>query len=261
MVKLFFLGSDKRIEYLKKSYEEDKEVEIVEDIKQATFVVLPIPFTKDKLHITGEDILIENIIQQCNGKTIFSGGISKEFRRQLAMNNVIYIDLMELDEVAYLNAIPTAEGAIYKAMELTDETIHGSNVLVLGFGRVAKILADKLKGLNANVFCAARSKKDLAHIKALGYNVVDINNMENGLKKFAIIFNTVPTIILGEKKLNRLNKDSVIIDLASSPGGVDYSKAKELGINAILELGIPSKVAPKSAAKYLKESIDNVIHK
>ena len=178
----------------------------------------------------------------------------------LEINNVTYVDLMELDEVAYLNAIPTAEGAIAKAMELTDVTLHGSNVLVLGFGRVAKVLADKLKGLNANVFCAARKKKDLAHIKALGYNVVDINHMVGSIENMDIIFSTVPTLILGEKKLNLLNKDTVIIDLASAPGSVDIDKAKEQGIKCVLELAIPTKVAPKSAAAYLKESIDNVIY-
>jgi len=258
MVKLFFLGKDKRSEYLKKLYE--GEVTIVKTISDAEYVIFPIPFTKDKVHITGEDILVEDIITKCINKTIFSGSIPREFRRQLEINNVTYIDLMELDEVAYLNAIPTAEGAIAKAMEITSETIHGANVLVLGFGRVAKILADKLKGLNANVFCAARKEKDLAHIKALGYNVVNINQMDDCLNSMDIVFNTVPTMILGEKKLKLLNHDSIIIDLASAPGGVDFDKAKELGINATLELGIPSKVAPKSAAKYLKESIDKVIH-
>lgn len=258
MVRLFFLCKDKRSEYLKKLYE--GEVTIANEVEQAEYVMFPIPFTKDKVHITGEDVLIEDVIKKCINKTIFSGGIPKEFKRQMEINNVIYYDLMELDEVALLNAIPTAEGAIAKAMELTNETIHGANILVLGFGRVAKILADKLKGLNANVFCAARSKKDLAHIKALGYNVVDINQMGDCLDKMDVIFNTVPTLILGEKKLKLLNTDSVIIDLASSPGGVDFEKAKELGITAVLELGIPAKVAPKSAAKYLKESIDKVIY-
>ena len=258
MVKLFFLGKDKRMEYLKKLYE--GEARFVNSIEEAEYVVLPIPFTKDKIHITGEDILIEDMIKKCTNKTIFSGSIPKEFIRQMEINNVVWHDLMALDEVALLNAIPTAEGAIAKAMELTDETIHGANILVLGFGRVAKILADKLKGLNANVFCAARKKKDLAYIKGLGYNVVDINEMCQSIDKMDIIFNTVPTLILGEKKLKLLNKDSVIVDLASSPGGVDFEKAKELGIKAVLELGIPSKVAPKSAASYLKESIDHVIY-
>ena len=258
MVKLFFLGKDKRSEYLKELYKE--EVELVESINEAEYIVLPIPFTKDKIHITGEDVLIEELISSCINKTIFSGVIPKEFKRKMEMNNITCVDLMDLDEIAYLNSIPTAEGAISKAMELTDYTIHGANILVLGFGRVAKILADKLKGLNANVFCAARSKKDLAHIKALGYNVVDINKLEDCIGRMDIIFNTVPMLILGERKLNLVNKKSVIIDLASYPGGVDFAKAKELGINAILELAIPSKVAPRSAAKYLKQSIDEVIY-
>ena len=258
MVKLYFLGKDKRSEYLKNLYE--KEVSIVGSIEQAEYVILPIPFTKDKVHITGEDILIEDVIKKCINKTIFSGAIPKEFKRQMEINNVTYVDLMELDEVALLNAIPTAEGAIVKAMEMTDITIHGANVLVLGFGRVAKVLADKLKGLNANVFCAARKQKDLAHINALGYNVVDINNMRDSIDKMNIIFNTVPTMILGEKKLNLLNKNTVIIDLASSPGGVDFKVAENLDIKACLELALPSKVAPKSAASYLKQSIDSVIY-
>ena len=258
MVKLYFLGKDKRSDYLKKLYE--KEANIVGSIEQSEYVILPIPFTKDKVNITGEDILIEDVIKKCINKTIFSGAIPKEFKRQMEINNVTYIDLMELDEVAFLNAIPTAEGAIAKAMEITDTTIHGANILVLGYGRVAKILADKLKGLNANVFCAARKPKDLAHIKALGYNVVDINNMLDSIDKIDVIFNTVPTMILGEKKLYLLNKDTVIIDLASAPGGVDFKASEKLGIKAYLELAIPTKVAPKSAASYLKQSIDSIIY-
>lgn len=258
MVKLFFVGKDRRSEYLKKMYE--NEANIVDAVEKAEYVILPIPFTKDKVYITGGEILIEDLIKMCINKTVFSGGVPKEFRRKMEMNNVGCIDLMELDEVALLNAIPTAEGAISKAMEMTDITIHGANVLVLGFGRVAKVLADKLKGLNANVFCAARKKKDLAHIKALGYNVVDINNMWESIDKMDIIFNTVPTLILGEKKLALLRADTIIIDLASAPGGVDFKTAETLGRKAVLELGIPTKVAPMSAAKYLKESIDNVIY-
>ena len=258
MVKLYFLGKDKRSEHLKALYK--NEVIIVNSIEQAEYIIFPIPFTKDKIHITGEELLIDDSIKMCTNKTIFSGGIPKEFKRQMEINNVSYVDLMELDEVALLNAIPTAEGAIVKAMEMTEITIHGANVLVLGFGRVAKILVDKLRGLNANVFCAARSKKDLAHIKALGYNVVDINNMLDIIDRMDVIFNTVPTMILGEKKLSVLNKNTVIIDLASAPGGVDFKVAEDLGIRACLELAIPTKVAPKSAAGYLKQSIDNIIY-
>ena len=257
MIKMFFIGKDKRTMYLKELYE--KESLVTEDLESANYVILPIPITKDGIHITGEDIIIDDIIKNFKNKKIISGGISSDIKRKFQINNIDYVDLMSLDEIAILNAIPTAEGAIARSMEETQKTIHGSNVLVLGFGRTGKILADKLKGLNANVFCEARSKKDIAHIKALGYNVVELENLNCFLSDMDIIYSTVPILILNEERLKLLKKDAVIIDIVSAPGSVDYIKAKELGIKAFLELGIPSKVAPKSAAEYLKETIDNLI--
>lgn len=262
MVKLYFLGTDKRSKYLKelflKDEKENSPILVVNNIEEADIIVTPIPFSKDRVHITGESINILDLLSRCTGKLVIGGALNahiSEFKEY----NVNYIDLMELDSIAYLNAIPTAEGAIYKAMEYTETTIHGSNVLVLGFGRCGKILADKLKGLNANVFCEARNKKDLAHIKALGYNVVELNNMEAVLKDMDVIFSTIPAKILDKEKLKHIKKDAVIIDLASAPGSVDYDECVNLGLDAHLELGLPAKVAPKSAASYLKEEIDRII--
>ena len=262
MVKLYFLGTDKRSVYLKEMYEskikENKNIQITEEVEDADIVITPIPFSKDRVHITGESIDILDFLSKTKGKTVIGGAMSA-FKRELEELGVNYVDLMELDSIAYLNAIPTAEGAILKAMEYTDITIHSSNVLVLGFGRCGKILADKLKGLNANVFCEARKEKDLASIEALGYNVVKLDKLQNVLKDMDIIFSTIPARILGKEELKLLKKAAVIIDLASAPGSVDYEACVELGINAHLELGLPAKVAPKSAAEYLKGKIDKII--
>lgn len=263
MVKLYFFGKDKRSKYLKEMYEQKKEdsnIEIVDSVENSDVFVLPIPFTKDGSYITGENILIEELISKCKYKIVITGGIKDEFKEKMRDENIKCVDLMELDEIAYLNAIPTAEGAIKCAMDNTDFTIHGANIMVLGFGRVGKILADKLKGLNANVFCEARNKKDLAHIQALGYNVVELNNITEVIGNMDIIFSTIPAVILDEEKIKLLDKNTVIIDLASAPGSVDYIACEKYGIKAYLELGIPSKVAPYSAAKYLKQSMDSVIY-
>ena len=265
MVKLYFLGLDKRSIYLKELYEEeiekkkDKEEYIITDVlEEADVVILPIPFTKDRVHILGEGIEILPFIKKCTGKLVIGGALSA-FTDEFKASNVECIDLMEQDSIALLNAIPTAEGAIAKAMEYTDIVLHKSNVLVLGFGRVGKILAHKLKGLDANVFCEARKKKDLAHANALGYNVVKLEELDNVLGNIDIIFSTIPKEILNEDYLKLLKKDAVIIDLASSPGSVDYMAARKYNIDAHLELGLPSKVAPKSAAIYLKEEIDSIL--
>ena len=45
----------------------------------------------------------------------------------------------------------------------------GSRVLVIGYGRVGRLLAHRLKGLGARVTVSARSFRDLAWIEAYGY--------------------------------------------------------------------------------------------
>ena len=157
-----------------------------------------------------------------------------------------------------LNAISTAEGAIQIAMEETIRTIHGSNVLIMGFGRIGKILAKELQGLGANVYCEARKNEDLAWIKAYGYNAIHLNELDNYLNDFHIIINTIPNLVLDEKKLNLLNKDCLIIDLASNPGGLDRDNAKKIGIKTIWALSLPGKVAPLTSAEFIKDTIYNI---
>ena len=69
--------------------------------------------------------------------------------------------------------------------------------------------------------------------------------------KYDIIFNTIPSMILNEERLRLLKREAIIIDLASKPGGVDFEKAKEFGVNARLELGLPGRVAPTTSAEYI----------
>lgn len=169
------------------------------------------------------------------------------------------IDIMKCEELAVLNSISTAEGAIQIAMEETNYTLHDSNILILGFGRIGKVLAKMLNAIGANVYCEARKNEDLAWIKTYGYNVVKLSNLNENLKNKDIIINTIPSIILNEEKLKLLDKNSLVIDLASKPGGVDYEKVSNIGVKVIWALALPGKVAPYSAAKAIKQTIYNEI--
>ena len=157
-----------------------------------------------------------------------------------------------------LNTISTAEGAIQIAMQETLSTIHGSNVLVLGFGRIGKILSKMLNGIGARVSCEARKEADIAWIKAYGYNPVHLNVLEENIGNYDIIINTIPYLILDSQKLDKVKKDCLIIDLASNPGGVDREVAKQKGIKTIWALALPGKVAPITSAEFLKETIYNI---
>lgn len=168
-------------------------------------------------------------------------------------------DLMDFEKLVIYNTIATAEGTIKEAITNTDITIQNSNILILGFGRVAKEVALKFKALGANVTCSARKESDLAWIKVLGYNLLNINYLKGKISNYDIIINTVPSMILDKEELSELNKNTLIIDLASRPGGVNFELAKQIGIKYVWALALPGRIAPKTSAEYIKECINDII--
>lgn len=253
------LGTDNRSVKLRELYV--NEGKKISDYIDGDYIIAPIPFSRDGEKINGEILTLDELLSLPNiqDKTIFTGAIFSNVKEKLDKVNAKYYDLMELDEVAILNAIPTAEGAIATAMEMTDFTLCTSNVLVMGYGRIGKILSKMLDGLGCNVYVEARKEKDLAMVRAMGYNPVNLKDLDKYLKKFNVIFNTIPTVILDKNKLDCIDKKCSIIDLASNPGGLDFAYAKEIGLKVVWALALPSKVAPMSAAEYIKEAIDKII--
>jgi dipicolinate synthase subunit A len=188
-----------------------------------------------------------------------AGRISEKILHLAQVYNVFTVDIFAREEMAVLNAIPTAEGALQIAMEEMPITLHSSNVLVLGFGRIGKTLAKLLSALGANVFVEARKYSDIAWIRSNRYNPVLLNELENFIQDMDVIYNTIPSLVIDEKHLLKVRKESLIIDLASKPGGVDFKRAGELGVRTIWALSLPGKVAPITAAKYIKDTVYNVI--
>lgn len=252
--KIYVMGEDERQANLRQLYSGCT----TEDIINADIVILPTPLTQDGNHITGGEA-IDDIIPLIRHKTVFAGVISNAIARKFEINDITYYDLMKQEELAIKNAIPTAEGVIFKILKEQKTTMYNSNILVLGFGRCGKILADRLYGLKANVFCEARRKKDLAQIESLGYNSVDITKLDETLPNMDVVINTVPYMLLNKRRLELLKENVLVIDIASAPGGTDFVFCKEKNIRAYLELGIPAREAPASAARYIKDVIDGVL--
>ena len=234
-----------------------------EAIEKSLIILGPMPLTSDRKNVStpfsDKKIDLNELLKSLNGKRFIAGNIIESVRKDLEENGIQYTDLLEREELVVLNTIATAEGAIQIAMQETLKTIHGSNVLVMGFGRVGKILAKTLAGIGANVYCEARKNADIAWITAYGYNPVHIKNLNRIIGKFDIIMNTIPFVVLDSSRINLLKKDCLIIDLASYPGGVDVKAAKDRNIKSIWALSLPGKVAPVTSAEFIKETLDNII--
>lgn len=239
----------------------------VEDcIADAGAIVLGIPYSTDGKWIncaSGEGTLsLKALFEALSPEQIVLAGRLNASAYTLAGRcGIKIIDYFECEELNILNAIPTAEGAIEIAMKELDVTIHGSNALVLGFGRIGQVLAKTLSAMGANVTVAARKQSDFAWMSVYGYNSLNIYEALEASKNSDVIFNTVPDMVLGREILSEIPKNTLIIDLASKPGGVDMKAAKEFENRVIWALSLPGKVAPISAGKIIKETIINVLRR
>lgn len=153
------------------------------------------------------------------------------------------------------NAVPTAEGAIQIAMEQTDVTLHGTQALVIGHGRIGSVLSRKLAALGARVTVSARSCRDMALIEAAGLESADTRRLTDVLDRFPLVFNTVPAAVLGAAELAKLPRGALVIDLASQPGGVDLAASVPPGLRIIHALSLPGKVAPVTASIAVRDTI------
>lgn len=195
------------------------------------------------------------------GTLLLAGSLAPRWVEEGIRLGYNIIQYAEDNTIAILNSIPTAEGAVQIAMEQLPTTIHGSKVLVIGFGRVGITVARTFHGLGAEVTVAARRPELLARAKEMGCKPISHIAIAGLLGETDIIINTVPALVLEAEQLTLTNPEVLIIDLASAPGGIDFKAAGALGRNAIFAPGLPGKVAPKTAGAILATAIPELIRK
>ena len=229
-----------------------------EAIKNSEIIIGPIPFSSNGKDISSpfseKTISIRELMHAINAKILIAGSIIPDVYELANDEYIEIIDIMKREELAVLNTISTAEGTIEIIIANTNKIIHGSKVLILGFGRIGKVLARKLAGLSAKVTCAARKDEDLAWIRAYGHMETNINAIGENLSEFDIIINTVPHLVLTEERLQYVKKD-----LASNPGGIDKRAAKDKNLKLIWALALPGKVAPVTTAEFIKDTVYNIL--
>lgn len=190
---------------------------------------------------------------------VFTGTANDYLTSATEKASVSLIPLLERDDVAIYNSIPTAEGTIMMAMEQTDYTLHSSRVIVVGFGRVGHTVANKFSALGARVSVSASRIKDLARITEMGLTAIPLAELSEYTSECDLLINTVPAQVINKGSIQQLPSHSIIIDLASKPGGTDFDYAKRRGIKAILAKSLPGNVAPKTAGKILADVIKKLI--
>jgi dipicolinate synthase subunit A len=237
------------------------------DLSNMDALILPVPganlegqvetiFSNEQVFLTEEMLL--KTPAHC---TIYSGisnsyldGITKQANRKL-------VQLFERDDVAIYNSIPTVEGTIMMAIQHTDFTIHGSEIAVLGLGRVGMSVARTFHALGAKVKVGARKSEHLARITEMAVTPFHLDHLVNEVKNIDILINTIPHQIVNAAVISKMPAHTLIIDLASKPGGTDFRYAEKRGVKALLAPGLPGIVAPKTAGKILANVLSQLLQK
>ena len=232
-------------------------------MSDAEYIIFPVVPTSDYKTISApfssSSILIDDkLVNLLKNKIIFCGKKEVLYKSNNNFKNLKIKDYSSREDFMIFNSRPTAEGAIYIALKEYNKILFGSNCLVSGFGRIGKVLARLLNAFGCNVSVSARKSSDLSWIETLGYTPIHTNNLDN-IEKYDLIFNTVPYIIFDKTLLSTCKKETIIIDLASKPGGTDFEYASMNKIKTIHALGLPGKNTPYTAAKIIKKSIYKII--
>ena len=226
-------------------------------------VILPFPLSPDGITLNCAEEekpslkdVFSAIADVCGSETRVLAGAVKERSRDIAASFGIEItDYGAMEEIALENAVPTAEGAVETAMNHLNVTIRGSAFSVIGYGRCGSELARLLKAMGAEVFGIARSDKDRAKMRNDGVKSADFDGLIQAVNNSDIVFNTVPFNVFDCHTLSLLKPETVIIELASAPGGVNRECAARYGVRVIHAPSLPGKYAPKSAAEIIARAI------
>lgn len=224
-------------------------------------VILPLPATRDGISLNTalsrrKVALDDGFASLFLGKAVYGGMMEKLLRSSEVWRKVSVYDYYAREELMVGNAFLTAEGALGVAIQEYEGALNGARCLVTGFGRIGKALCLGLKGLGAQVSCCARKASDLTAIRALGCVPLQYRELREA---YDVIFNTVPSQVLSAQQLSRQRPDTLLIELASQPGGVDLEAAERLGLRVLNVPSVPGRMSPKTSGELIKEAVYNMM--
>lgn len=220
-------------------------------------VILPLPLCKGDGVLNCQDGAVptlELFRRLRPDQRILAGQVKPQQQQEALVYGLTLEDYFLREELTVANAAATAEGAIQVAMERLDRTLLGMDCLVLGFGRIGKLLSYRLHGLGARVTATARTPEGLAWIRAYGWQALETGSLNGKLGQFGVVFNTIPSLVLDGPLLTQLSPNCLCVDLASQQG-IELAAAESLGLSNVWARSLPGRLVPHTAAAVIRDAI------
>lgn len=269
LLQILVAGGDRRQQYAAQKLAESPQLSVTtigfspsdsETLPEFDVLILPIHTTAESVPSQNGNLSLPELLSHVKKGGLVCGGVLPEaVCRMCQEQELCFCDYFQREELCLANAVPTVEGAIQIAISERETVLCGSSVLVIGYGRIGTIMAERLQGLKADVTVAARSCKDAERCAANGLKWMHPSEIAAHAGEFDWFCNTVPVLMLDETALSNMKPDVLVIDLASKPGGTDFDAAKRLHRHVVWALGLPGITAPKTAGAIIAKTIFHIL--
>ncbi len=226
----------------------------------ADAVILPVPAEKGPLlntPLSAQNLTLEELWDNLwPEQWVFGGGFGEASAARALQGGQILCDLLRRPGFVTGNAALAAEAAVGILIRESEGSLRHSRCLLLGCGRIGKLLARKLAGLGADVTVMARKAADRALVAELGYTPLEPEALEGRIGDFDLIVNTVPARVLSDAALCCVAPEALLLELASPPGGFNRDLARNIGLRALIAPGLPGQYSPLAAARLMRREIE-----
>lgn len=177
------------------------------------------------------------------GHTVIGGNLPKSIPHT--------VDLLQDADYLAQNAAITAEAAIGMILSNLSPSLTDAPVLILGWGRIGKVLAKLLQALGTPVSICAHKTEDRAMLNAMGYHPF----RSEDLPTFRCIVNTAPAPILTEDDMSHVNPSCYLLELASGTYLPEGHVTQGRGLPGKCKPEASGTLIARTVARYLKGEV------
>ena len=128
-------------------------------------------------------------------------------------------------------------------------------ILVVGWGRIGKLLINKLSALCPAVYLMSVNTEARALAAELGCPSLPPDCPREIMQSFDAVINTAPAQVIPD--LTAFKSSCILLELASAPGGIDPAEAGAAGLDLLRAL--PGRYAPESAAQAMHSAVSDIL--
>lgn len=237
------IGTDKRLDVCERLLSS----ELAE--RAGELILLPIPTTKDKIHINGTDTTLAEVIDMADDSTTVVGySMPCDFKQSLLERGVRVLDISMSEGFLFSNAKVTAEGTLGYILTSFESVPSDMKIGIIGYGRIGRCLTNMLLFLGARLTVYTTRESLRRELGELGVNCektgegCDFSDLD-------LLINTAPAPFAGIFSEGKPK----IFELASGENFPPELEVKRLP-------SLPALMYPSSAgrlyAKYILKGLD-----